>query len=322
MSYYRGKRVLVTGGAGFIGSFVVEQLLERGARVRVGVRSKEDLTHLAAVRGDVELAKGDCLEPADCAKLCRGQEVVLNLAAKVGGVTYNSAHQAALLRDNFLLASNMLEAAAARGVGRFLVVSSACVYARTAPVPTKETEGFVARPEATNEGYGWAKRMAEFLGEVYHREKRLEVAIARPYNAYGPRDHFGSKDSHVIPGLITRALAGEDPFVIWGTGKPTRSFLYVEDAARGLLEVCERWPKADPINLGTDEETSIGDVARLILKLCGSRAKVTFDTTKPLGQPRRACDTKKAAKLAGFKARVPLEEGLRRTIDWCKRTLR
>ncbi|MDX6768339.1 MAG: NAD-dependent epimerase/dehydratase family protein [Elusimicrobiota bacterium] len=317
MSWWRRKRVLVTGGAGFIGSFVTERLVAAGARVTVADRfSPAGRRNLAAVWKDVRRLKADLLDPAGCRKACRGQEVVLNLAAKVAGVGYNSNHHATMFRDNMALGLNMLEAARLEGVGRFLVVSSACVYPREAVVPTPEDEGFRGRPERTNEGYGWAKRMAEYAGRAYHDEFGMQIAIARPYNAYGPRDHFDPRISHVIAALVKRVCDGESPLVVWGTGRPTRAFLYVGDFARGLIEVAEKYPAADPVNLGTDEEVSIADLARRILRLAGSKAKLRFDPSKPAGQPRRSCDTRKARRLVGFRSAVPLDEGLRRTIAW------
>lgn len=317
MSYWRGKRVLVAGGAGFIGSHVSERLVAEGARVTVvGGFSPEGRRNLSAVLRDVRRAKADLLDPAACLKVARGQDVVLNLAARVGGVGYNSRHHASLFRDNMALASNLLEASRRAGVARYLVVSSACVYPRDCVVPTPESEGFRGAPEATNEGYGWAKRMSEFMGRAYHEEFGMSVAIARPYNAYGPRDHFDPKVSHVIAALVKRVCDGESPLTVWGDGRPTRSFLYVDDFARGLLEVARRYPKADPVNLGADDEVSIGELARKILRLAGSKAKLRFDASKPSGQPRRNCDTRKARAVLGFKAEVGLDEGLARTIAW------
>jgi GDP-L-fucose synthase len=317
MSWWRGRRVLVTGGAGFIGSFVTERLVAAGARVSVADRfSPAGRRNLAAVWKDVRRVKADLLDPVHCRKACRGQDVVLNLAAKVAGVGYNSRHHATMFRDNMALGLNMLEAARLEGVGRFLVVSSACVYPREAVVPTPEREGFRGRPEATNEGYGWAKRMVEYAGRAYHDEFGMKIAIARPYNAYGPRDHFDPKVSHVIAALVKRVCDGESPLRVWGDGRPTRAFLYVDDFARGLIEVAERYPQPDPVNLGTSEEVSIRDLAGRILRLAGSKARLRFDPTKPAGQPRRSCDTTKARRLVGFKAEVALDEGLRRTIEW------
>jgi GDP-L-fucose synthase len=321
MGFWDRKKVLVTGGAGFIGSHVVEELLRRGKGLKVTVAdnlSTGHLDNLAAVKKDVKLMKADFLSLSDCLKACKGQDVVLNLAAKVAGVGYNSTHHATMFRDNLAVTSNMLEAARKAGVERFLVVSSACVYSRHCKIPTPESEGFKDEPEETNRGYGWAKRMAEYLGRAYQQEFGLKVAIARPYNAYGPRDHYGSKDAHVIPSLVRRAVAGEDPFVVWGDGTATRAFLYVEDAARGLLELTERYAEADPVNIGTEEEVTVRQLAELVLRLAGSKAKLKFDTSKPTGQPRRNCDSRKAKEVLGFSTQVALHDGLRRSVEWYK----
>lgn len=317
MGFWKGKKVLVTGGAGFLGSYVVEEVLRRGARVRVADNlSSGSLTNLAAVREDVEFIKADIASLEEGLKVCRGQEVVLNLAARVGGVDYNVRHPGTMFRDNILLAVQALEAARRSKVERFLAVSSACVYARESPVPTPENEGFNGRPEETNEGYGWAKRMAEFSARAYHEEFDMRVALVRPFNAYGPRDHFEPEISHVIGSLIRRLFEGESPLTVWGDGSQTRSFLYATDFARGVADVCEKYAEQDPVNIGTGEETTIGDLARTIVRISGSKVELRFDPSKPSGQPRRKGDVSKAAKVAGFKAQVKLEEGLKRTIEW------
>ncbi|HEX4047748.1 MAG TPA: NAD-dependent epimerase/dehydratase family protein [Elusimicrobiota bacterium] len=319
MGYWDRKKVLITGGGGFIGSHVVELLLKAGKGVRVTVADRPGPTkrrNLKAVWKDVEFKKAELSDPQAVLRLCRGQDVVLNMAASVGGVGWNSVHPGSLFRDNVAIGVNVLEAARRAGVGRFLVVSSACVYPRDCAIPTPETEGFRAAPEKTNEGYGWAKRMAEYLGQAYAEEFGMEIAIARPYNAYGPRDHFDPARSHVIAALVKRVCDGESPVKVWGDGSTTRSFLYVEDFARGLLDVAEKYPKADPLNIGADDEISVRDLAALIVRLSGSKARLVFDPSKPSGQPRRRCDVAKAREAIGFQARVALPEGLAKTIAW------
>ncbi len=316
-TFWNNKRVLVTGGAGFIGSHLVELLLAQGARVRVPVRTSNKLhSFLDGVHNQVEFMAADLLRSEDCVRVCQDQDIVMQLAAKVGGIEYNIAHPGSIFRDNLLLYMNVLEAARAAAVERFLVVSSACVYPRFCTIPTPEEEGFNERPEPTNEGYGWAKRMEEFLAEAYHREYGMKLAIARPYNAYGPRDNFDPASSHVIPALIRRIVAGENPLQVWGSGKQSRSFLYVEDFARGLMEIAEKYAIADPINLGADEEITIAETVKLISEISGIRPAVHFDTSKPEGQPRRKCNTRKAKEKIGFEAQVSLRDGLKKTINW------
>jgi GDP-L-fucose synthase len=315
--FWKNTKVLVTGGAGFIGSHVVEKLVALGASVSV----LDNLTsgvikNIAHLDGKVAFVKGNCAIFPDAFKACKGQEVVMNLAARVGGIEFNRTHQATMLTDNLLIATVMLEAAQKASVERFLVVSSACVYPHDVKIPTPESEGFRGEPEETNGGYGWAKRMAEKLGMYYAQEFGMKVGIVRPYNAYGPRDHFDPKLSHVIPALIKRVMDGENPITVWGSGKQTRAFLYVEDFADGLIQAIERYPVPDPVNIGTDEEVSIADLVGMIIRLSGKKATIKFDTSKPDGSPRRNSDNTKAKEKAGFIATTTLREGLQKTIQW------
>lgn len=327
MSFWDGKKVLVTGGGGFIGSHVVERLLRNHKAVRVtaaGRMSKENKRNLSEVLRNpyLRVIKGDLRNPVFCRRACKGQDVVLNLAGVVGGVGYNSRHHGSLFRDNMTLQLNVLEAARLENVARYLVVSTACVYPRECIIPTPETEGFRDAPELTNRGYGWAKRMGEYLGQAYAEEFGMSVAIVRPYNAYGPRDHFDLEKSHVIAALVRRVCEGESPLKVWGDGKSTRAFLYVEDFARGLLDAAEKYPNADPVNIGSPDEISVKDLAVAVLRAAGAeKTKLVFDPSKPSGQPRRACDTTKSRKVLGFRAEIGLDEGLRRTIAWYRENL-
>ncbi len=316
-AYWRGKRVVVTGGSGFIGSHLVERLRPFCASLAVPTRRDGVPPFLRAVSRDVELIHGDLRDPAVADAACRGADVVFTLAAVVGGIEYNQAHHASIFRDNLTVFLATLEAARRASVGRVLVVSSACVYPRLCTIPTPEWEGSVDRPEPTNEGYGWSKRMEEYLGEAYAREFGMSVAVARPYNAYGPRDNFDPSSSHVIPALIRKAFdPGSDIVRVWGSGRQSRSFLYVDDFADGLLRICERARDTQPTNLGAAEETTIDEIARLIVALAGSHKGIEFDTRKPEGQPRRRCDTTRLERLYEFRARVPLADGLRATVDY------
>ena len=317
--FWLNKKVLVTGGTGFIGSHVVENLVKKGASVSVMDNMQNGkIKNIRYLKDKIKFIKGDCTNPDDALKACRNQEVVMNLAARVGGIEYNRTHQATMLRDNLLIGTIMIEAARKVEAERFLVVSSACVYPRECSVPTPESEGFLDEPEPTNGGYGWAKRMAEKLGMYYAQEFGMKVGIVRPYNCYGPRDHFDPETSHVIPALIRRVLDGENPVKVWGSGNQTRAFLYVEDLAEGMIRSIEKYPVPDPINLGTDKEISIIDLIKKIVEISGLNPKIEFDTTKPDGSPRRNSDNKKAKEKVGFTPKVKLAEGLKKTISWYK----
>ncbi|MEK7577119.1 MAG: SDR family NAD(P)-dependent oxidoreductase [Patescibacteria group bacterium] len=319
-NFWQDTKVLVTGGTGFIGSHVVEQLVSLGAKVSVLDRMRGGvIKNIEYLKDKVRFISGDCADETDALKACEGQQVVMNLAAKVGGIAYNSTHQATMLFDNLKIASIMLESARISKVERFLVVSSACIYPADAKIPTAESEGFLREPETTNGGYGWAKRMAEKLGMYYSEQYGMKVGIVRPYNAYGPRDHFDAEKSHVIPALIKRVFDGENPLRVWGSGNQTRAFLYVEDFAVGLISAIEKYPVADPVNIGTDEEVSIKKLIEMIVVISGKKNAIEFDTTKPDGSPRRNSDNTKAVEKIGFVAKTKLEEGLKKTIEWYKK---
>ncbi len=318
--FFRGKTVAVTGGTGFIGSHVVEQLLALGARCIVLSRTGRP-GFLEHVTDRVEIRTCDLESLCQTREGIGGATVVLNLAATVAGLEYNAAHPASIFDGNMRMFLNAIRASQEAGVERFLVTSSACVYPRFCSLPTPEEEGFVGEPEPTNSGYGWAKRMQEYLGGQYAKEFGLPVAIARPYNAYGPRDDFDPSTSHVIPALIRKAFeTPSDGFNVWGDGSHSRSFLYVDDFARGLVEVAARYPVAAAVNLGADEEITIGDVARevgrLVSEVRGAKVEPLFQPAGLTGQPRRRCDTSKGMRELGFQSRVPFREGLRRMVQW------
>jgi GDP-L-fucose synthase len=315
--FYTGKKVVVTGGAGFIGSNVVEMLVARGAKVTVPIRNPNKTEFLSGVRDRISLVEADLRERPRVDALMKGQDIVVHLAAaKGGGIAHSMQHHGSLFRDNMQPFLQVLDAARVAQVERFLVVSSACVYSREASNHALESEGFLGAPEAANAGYGWSKRMEEYLGQAYAEEFGMKIAIARAYNAYGPRDDFFAAYSHVIPGLIKRIFAGENPLIVWGTGSQTRSFVYSTDFARGILDVCEKYPVADPLNIGSEEEISIGDLARLLVELSGKKVDIQFDTSKPDGPLRRSADTTKAFEKIGYRAQMPLREGLKKCIEW------
>lgn len=316
-AFWRGKRVVVTGGSGFIGSHVVERLLPVCARVVVPTRQAGIPPFLQHVAGDVEFACGDLQDEAFAIQAFAGADVAMLMAAMVGGIEYNMAHHGSIFRDNLRVFLSSMEAARQRDLGRVLVTSSACVYPRFCRIPTPESEGFVDQPEETNRGYGFAKRMEEYVAGAYAAEFGMSVAVARPYNAYGPRDDFDPATSHVIPALIRKAFDPATPeLVVWGSGGQSRSFLYVADFADGLLRACERSTTPQAINIGADEETTIGEVALQIAALSGTGKTVRFDTSRPEGQPRRHCDTTRQGELLDFQPRWRLRDGLAATVDW------
>jgi GDP-L-fucose synthase len=316
MPYWPGRSVLVTGGAGFIGSHLVELLVAAGARVRVmGRLQKGSLDNLAAVRDRVELLPGDVTDLAAARRAAQGQDVVMHLAAKLTGIAYNVGHSGDMFYQNALVNLQMMEAARLEGVERYLCVSSACVYRRTAPVPTPEDQGFVGDPEPTNFGYGWSKRLAEVQARAYAMQYPMQVAIVRPYNAYGPRDDFAWATSHVIPATIRKVLE-HDKVVVWGDGSQLRTFVHARDVARGMMLAVEHHPRPEPINLSSDELVSIRDLVLTVRRLAGRDVPVEFDTGQPSGQAVRQADLTLARRLLSYEAQVSLEDGLRETIDW------
>ena len=317
-NFYHNKKVLVTGGAGFVGSHLVSQLLEKGARVIVPVRLNAVgiPKNLVSVSSDIEILPLD-LEDIETLKLnFKGVDMVMHLAASIGGVQFSSVRQASIFQDNLRPFMKVIEAARLAGTGCFLVCSSACVYPADVVHPTRESEGFRGFPQITNEGYGMAKRMQEYLGMKYVEEFGMDVRIARPFNGYGPRDDFDLSTSHVIPALVRKVLSADTEIEVWGDGTATRSFLYVDDFARGLLAIAEKGPIGQAVNIGSDDEINMKDLVNLILRLCGKNINIKWILDKPVGQQRRSCDTSLAEASVGFSAEVKLEDGLKKTIDW------
>jgi GDP-L-fucose synthase len=316
-NFFQGKKVLVTGGTGFVGSHLVEKLIARGANVTVTYRNREKAEkNLQEVLDKVTLVQGDLRGASFCQEVTKGQDIVCHLAADVAGIQYNVAHPATIFRKNLAGFMQILEASRINKVDRFLTTSSACVYTRHCTIPTPESEGFKENPESTNEGYGWAKRMEEFLSKAYKQEFGMKIAVVRPSNMYGPRDNFDPERAHVIPNLLRKIMGGEDPLTVFGTGNPTRAFLYVGDFCDGALLAIEKGTDIGPINIGSDEETKIKELVTTLCKHAGKNPQIIFDTAKPDGQPRRASDITKAKDLLGFKLKISLDEGIQRTIDW------
>lgn len=317
MNFYQNKKILVTGGGGFIGSHLVEKLVNLKAKVTVVSRRKEeDIFFLQSVKNKIKIITADLKNPKRAAGAVKKQDYIFHLAAHVGGINYNNAHPARLLYENVLPSLNLIESAKKERIEKILVVSSACVYPRYCKIPTPESEGFINEPEPTNYGYGWAKRFNEIAAKTYNKEFGMKIGIVRPYNVYGPRDNFDPEQSHVIPALIKRVCDKQNPLIVWGDGTATRSFIFVDDVVNGMLMALRKYSHPDPINLGTSEEISIRNLIKLIVKLSGKKTKIKFDKSKPNGQPRRCCDTQKAKTILGFSAKIKLHQGLPKVIKY------
>ena len=305
-SFWADKAVVVTGGAGFLGSHVVTRLRERGCPEVFAPRSGDyDLRDISAVIRLYEETHPN---------------VVIHLAAVVGGIGANRERPGEFFHDNLMMGTQVMEQARVIGVEKFVAVGTVCAYPKFTPVPFKEENLWDGYPEETNAPYGLAKKMLLVQSQAYRTQYGFNSIFLVPVNLYGPGDNFDPRSSHVIPALIKKAFdaidKGEEEIVVWGTGRPTREFLHVDDAAEGILLAAERYDKDDPVNLGAGFEISIKDLVRLIVEHVGFTGKVVWDTSKPDGQPRRCLDTSKAEREFGFTAQVDFREGLKETIDW------
>jgi GDP-L-fucose synthase len=334
VEFWKDKRVIVTGGAGFLGSFLVSNLIRRGATDILVPRiehynlvDRDQISRLldeAALPPDRRPAhlspKG--LTPASRADIKPSDLVIIHLAARVGGIGANLAHPAEFFYDNLMMGAQLMHQAWQRGVGKFVALGTVCAYPKFTPVPFREEDLWNGYPEETNAPYGLAKKMLLVQAQSYRQQYDFNAIYLLPVNLYGPGDNFDPASSHVIPAQIRKCVEaqerGEKEIVVWGDGSPTREFLYVEDAAEGILLAAESYNGAEPVNLGSGNEISIKDLVRTIARLTGFTGKLVFDTSKPNGQPRRALDVSRAENAFGFRARTPFEEGLRRTIEWYK----
>lgn len=310
--YWRGKNVLVPGGAGFIGSHVVDRLVELEARVTV----LDDLSsgawqRLAGCLERIERIEGDVTDPALAAQVFPGMDVVMNLAGRAPGLTPDEDRHERLYQENLRIGRAVLEAVIHHRVPRLLVVSSSCVYPDDAPVPTPEMSLAGTEPEFANRGYGLAKRKIEEEAIEAARRGGVEIAIARPFNVYGARDDRRGPGSHVIPSLLEKILSSDEEVVVWGSGSQTRSFMHAEDVARGLVFLTETHAVAEPVNLGSPDEIRIRDLVGDLMRLSGGVKPVRFDRSKPEGASRKGADIGRLREIAGgFEAEVPWERGL------------
>ncbi len=307
-SFWQDKRVCVTGGAGFLGSFVTKKLQERGAKeIFIPTIEKYDLVQIDSIRQMYADSNPD---------------VVIHLAAMVGGIGANMDHPADFFYGNLMMGVQLIHEAWKRGVQKFVALGTICAYPKFTPIPFKEDDLWNGYPEETNAPYGLAKKMLLVQSQAYRQQYGFNSIFLMPVNLYGPRDNFNPQSSHVIPALIRKCLeakANNLPSIeVWGDGSPTREFLYVEDAAEGILLATEKYDKPEPVNLGSGMEISIKDLVTLIARLTGYEGQLVWNTSKPNGQPRRRLNVERAEREFGFVARVNFEEGLRRTIEWYK----
>ncbi len=306
VNFWRDRRVCVTGGAGFLGSFIIDKLNQRGVQeIFIPKIQDYDLVQHEAILRLLEDARPD---------------IIIHLAAHVGGIGANREHPAEFFYDNLMMGVQLMHEAWKQGVSKFVAIGTVCAYPKFTPVPFKEDDLWLGYPEETNAPYGLAKKMLLVQAQAYREQYGFNAIYLLPVNLYGPRDNFDPRSSHVIPALIRRVIeaqeAGVDEVVVWGDGSPTREFIYAEDAAEGILRATELYNGPDPVNIGSGNEISIKDLAELIGRLVGYQGRFVWDTSKPNGQPRRGLDTSRAEKYFGFRAQTNFEEGLRRTIDW------
>jgi len=306
VSFWAGKKVVVTGGAGFLGRRVVAGLQTRGAQNVFAPRRKDyDLVHYDNVVRLFEDTKPD---------------LVIHLAARVGGIGANQQNPGTFFYENLMMGAQLMEVGRLTGVPKFVALGTICAYPKFTPTPFREEDLWNGYPEETNAPYGIAKKMLLVQADAYRQQYGFNSIYLLPVNLYGPGDNFDPASSHVIPAMILKidnALrAGQNEIELWGTGQPTREFLYVDDAARAIVLACERYDGADPVNIGSGREISIRDLAGVIADAMGFTGTFKWNTSKPDGQPRRALDISKAERLFGFRAEMPLEVGIRKTVDW------
>jgi GDP-L-fucose synthase len=312
-TFWQDKRVIVTGGAGFLGSFVIAKLKERGATdIFIPHIEDYDLTAHEPIKKLYNDTLGDGLDAK--------RMIVIHLAAHVGGIGANREHPAEFFYDNLMMGVELMHQGWQRGIGKFVAIGTVCAYPKFTPVPFKEDDLWIGYPEETNAPYGLAKKMLLVQAQAYRQQYGFNAIYLLPVNLYGPRDNFNLETSHVIPAQIRKCIEakerGDEKVVLWGDGSPTREFLFVEDAADGIVTAAEKYNGPEPVNLGSGYEISIKDLAEMIVRLTDFKGELAWDVSQPNGQPRRGLDVSRAKEYFGWSARVPFEEGMRRTIDW------
>ncbi len=308
-NFWKDRKVCVTGGDGFLGSYVLEKLSKRGAtQIFVPKIEEYNIVESEAVKRLLADANPD---------------LILHLAANVGGIGANQARPAEFFYDNLMMGVQLMHEAWKAGVSKFVAIGTVCAYPKFTPVPFREETLWDGYPEETNAPYGLAKKMLLVQSQSYRQQYNFNSLFLIPVNLYGPRDNFNLETSHVIPALIRKCFEaqerGDDEIIVWGDGSPTREFLYAADAAEGILRAAEDYNSSDPVNLGSGEEISIKDLATKIVDFTGFEGRLVWDTSRPNGQPRRGLDTSRAKERFGFQAQVKLEEGLKRTVEWYRK---
>ncbi|PWB50245.1 MAG: GDP-fucose synthetase [Anaerolineales bacterium] len=304
--FWQAKRICVTGGAGFLGSFIQEGLARRGATdVYIPLIEEYDLVNSQDIQRMLDVSHPD---------------IIIHLAALAGGIGANRARPADFFYINLMMGVQLMHEAWKRGVSKFVAIGTVCAYPKFTPVPFQEANLWEGYPEETNAPYGLAKKMLLVQAQAYRQQYGFNAIYLLPVNLYGPRDNFNLETSHVIPALIRKCLEaqehGQKEVVLWGDGSPTREFLYAGDAADGILTAAEFYNGSEPVNIGSGQEVSIKDLAQQIARLTSYEGRLVWDTSKPNGQPRRALDTSRAADYFGWRAHTPFEQGLRQTIEW------
>ncbi len=304
--FWQNKRVCVTGGAGFLGSYVIDKLRTRGVKeIFVPLIEEYNLVQVDDIHRMFNNADPD---------------IVIHLAANVGGIGANRSRPAEFFYDNLMMGAQLIHESWKRGVEKFVALGTVCAYPKFTPVPFHEHDFWIGYPEETNAPYGLAKKMMLVQSQAYRQQYGFSSIFLIPVNLYGPRDNFNLETSHVIPALIRKCveakIQGEEDIIVWGDGSPTREFLYAEDAAEGILLATEKLDSSDPVNLGSGHEIRIRDLVGLIATLTGFEGNLIWDTSKPNGQPRRRLDTSRAEEIFGFRAQTPFQVGLKRTVEW------